>query len=141
MPRRTRRDGENGKLVEREAATSNSNAGSVEFHVVDVAPLPIFAGLEGLHDGVVGRMIMFGGVLVLGTVAAAHVAAGQAQAKVNPAVAHLQTLLASGGMGLYVANLIDVRAGLRHGQDLLEAMLEQVTRGRHWENEFAGTGG
>jgi hypothetical protein len=47
----------------------------VYFHFVYVAPGPIFAGLEGLHDGVLGLLEMLGGVLVLGGIAAAYVTA------------------------------------------------------------------
>ena len=68
---------------------------STEEHFVYVAPSPVLARLEGLHDGVLGLMEVLGGVLVLGGIAAAHVAADEAFAQVHPGVAHLQAFLAA----------------------------------------------
>src|SRR5690242_19796389 len=51
-------------------------SGEVKLHLVYVAPAPILAGLERLHDGVLGGMEMLGGVLVLRGIATAHMAAG-----------------------------------------------------------------
>jgi len=82
-------------------------------NLIDVAPSPVFAGLEGFHDGVLGRVKVFGGVFVLRRIAATDVAAGKAQAQVDPGVAHLQTFFASLGMGLYVVDLVEVRTA-RH---------------------------
>ena len=67
----------------------------LENDFVHVAPDPIFAGLDGLHQGVMRSVKMLGGVLVLGRIATAHVSALQAQAQVNPRVAGFQTLLAT----------------------------------------------
>jgi len=38
--------------------------GEIEFDFVDVAPAPIFAGLDGAHDGVLGGVEMFCGVFI-----------------------------------------------------------------------------
>jgi hypothetical protein len=64
------------------------NSGKVQFDFVDVAPAPIFAGLDGFHDGVIGCMEMFCGVFVFGGIAAGNVAADHAEAEMNPGVAH-----------------------------------------------------
>jgi hypothetical protein len=61
-----------------------------------------------------GVMKVLGRVLVLGRIAAAHMAAFQAQAEMNPGVAHLQAFLAAFAAGGDVANLIEVSAGLCH---------------------------
>jgi hypothetical protein len=90
-------------------------SGEIEFEFVDEAPAPGFAGFEGLHDGVLGGMKMFGGVLVFGGIAAADVAALEAQAEVDPGVSHFQALFAAAGVGLDGANLRKVRA-VRHGR-------------------------
>jgi hypothetical protein len=68
---------------------------------VDEAPDPGFSRFDGAHDRVVFVTKMFGGVLVLGRIAASHVAAHHAQAEVNPGIAELYALftdvLAGGG--------------------------------------------
>jgi hypothetical protein len=71
----------------------------IEFDFVDVAPAPVFAGLDGFHDGVVGSVEMLCGVFVLGGIAAGDVAADHAEAKVNPGVAHFDALGADVGVG------------------------------------------
>jgi hypothetical protein len=86
-----------------------------EFEFVDVAPAPGFAGFEGFHDGVLGLMEVFGGVFVLGGITAADVAALEAQAQVDPSVAHFQALLAAAGVRFDGANLRKMHA-LRHGR-------------------------
>src|SRR4030081_2803320 len=53
-------------------------------------------------------------MFVLGAVAASHVAARQAQPQVDPLVAHLQAFFAALGLGLHIADLIDVRANFSH---------------------------
>jgi hypothetical protein len=99
--------------VERSIAAGPKGSREVEFEFVDEAPAPGFAGFEGFHDGVLGRMKMFGGVLVLGRVAAADVAAFEAQAQVDPGVSHFQALFAAAGVRLDGANLRKMRAA-RH---------------------------
>jgi hypothetical protein len=64
---------------------------------------------------VVGVVEVLGGVLVLRAVAAADVAAGEAKAEVDPAVADLEAIFAAGGAGGDGANLGEVGAGFRHG--------------------------
>ena len=52
----------------------------LEHDLVDVTPAPVFTGLEGLDDRVIGRVEMLCGVLVLRGVAAADVSTDQALA-------------------------------------------------------------
>jgi hypothetical protein len=70
-----------------------SNVSSrIKHHFVHVAPAPIFARLKRRNYGVLGRMKMSGGVFVLGTVTTTHVAALQAQAQMDPAIAGFKTI-------------------------------------------------
>jgi hypothetical protein len=55
---------------------------------------------------VLGGVKVFGGVLILGRIAATDVAATQAQAQVDPFIAHLQALFAAVRMRFDVANLV-----------------------------------
>jgi hypothetical protein len=60
------------------------------------------------------RMKMFGGVLVWGRVAAAHVATRHADAQVNPGAADAQAVFTSIGAGRDFFNLIEVCTGVSH---------------------------
>jgi hypothetical protein len=61
-------------------------------------------------------MKMLRGVFVLGTVAATHVPALQAQSQMHPGVAHFQTLFAAlWRFRLHRPYLIEMRTFLRHG--------------------------
>lgn len=62
---------------------------------VHVAPSPILAPLVRLDDRVLSRVKVLGGVLVLGVITAADVAADHAKTKMNPGIAHLQAFLAA----------------------------------------------
>jgi hypothetical protein len=59
----------------------------------------------------VGRAKVFRGVLVLGGVAAPDVPTSQAHPQMDPAVLHLQTLLAAGGARFDIADLVEMSAG------------------------------
>jgi hypothetical protein len=61
-----------------------------------------------------GGVKMLAGVLVLGGIAAAHVAALQAQAKVDPGVAGFDAILADVLIGAGNANLVQVSALCGH---------------------------
>ena len=56
----------------------------VDHKLVNVAPAPALAGLDGTHDRVFGGVEMLGGVLVFGGVAAGDVPAEQALAEMHP---------------------------------------------------------
>src|SRR5690242_19871333 len=62
--------------------------------LVHVAPPPILAGLEALHDRVVRLVEVLRRVLVGRAVATPHVPALQTEPKMHPLRVHLQTLLA-----------------------------------------------
>ena len=56
----------------------NSVVRRLEHDLIDVATAPVFAWLEGLDDRVIGRMEVFGRVLVLRGVAAANMPTDEA---------------------------------------------------------------
>jgi hypothetical protein len=77
---------------------------------VDVAPNPILTRLERPYQRVVNGVEMFGGVLILGRVTAADVSTREAQTKMNPSIAGLQTLLATVGFRSNFVDLFQVGA-------------------------------
>src|SRR6516225_9938977 len=81
---------------------------------VHIAPAPVLAGLERLHHRMLGLMKMLGGVLVLGGVTAAYMAALEAQPQVNPGVLHLETFLAASATGRDFLDVFRMGTGLRH---------------------------
>ena len=105
--------------------TPRSKLGEVEFDFVDVAPTPGFAGLERTHDGVFRAMEVFGGVLVFGGITAADVSAFEAEAKVNPGVAHFQAFFATGGVRGHFVEGREMCAGRHDGSPLRE--LKQIS--------------
>ena len=84
-----------GKIARTYPVRDELELGEIQFQLVDVAVSPVFSRLEGAHDGVFGRMKMFGRVLILGGVAAADVAALQTEAQMDPIVADLHALFAA----------------------------------------------
>lgn len=84
----------------------------IQHYFVDVTPTPIFAGFEGANDRVLRRAKMLCGVAVFRRIAAANVAADQAQAKVHPRVTHQEALLAAFAAGRDFLNFLNVRACL-----------------------------
>jgi hypothetical protein len=83
-------------------------------HLIHVAPGPVFARFQRFYDRVLGCVKVFGGVLVLGRIATADVAATHAQAQVDPFVAHLQALFTAVSVRLDVVNLIEVGAAVHN---------------------------
>jgi hypothetical protein len=77
---------------------------------IDIAPAPILIRLEGLDDRVASDLIMPGGVLVFGVIAAAHMPADQAQAQVDPFISPFQTLFTTIGAGCDFTDLVYMRA-------------------------------
>jgi hypothetical protein len=57
-----------------------------------------------------GLVEVFGGVLVLGRIAATDMAADQAQAQVDPGISHLEAFLATFAAGRDFVDLLYVRA-------------------------------
>jgi hypothetical protein len=82
--------------------------------LVHVTPHPTFAGLDGAHQRVGCAMKMFGGVLVLGGIAAADIAAFQAESQMYPGVAELDALLANVDLGMSDLDLIEMCAIFGH---------------------------
>jgi len=88
---------------------------------VGIAPHPVFAWLEGTDDGMFIVAVVSGGVFVLGRIAATHMAAGEAEAQMDPGVSHFKTLFATSTARFDFVNLIEVRALLCHENLLLVA--------------------
>lgn len=84
----------------------------VQHDFVDVAPAPILAVLEGSNDGVLRGVEMFCGMAIFRRIAAAYVAADQAQAKMHPRVAYQEAFLAAFAAGRDFLNFLNVRACL-----------------------------
>src|SRR4051794_40876223 len=86
----------------------------VERHLVDVAPAPALGRVVAFDDRMPGGVEVRGRMLVGRAVAAAHVAAGAADAQVHPPGAGLQAILASLGAGRHGPHRIEVGAGPGH---------------------------
>jgi hypothetical protein len=87
---------------------------ALEHNLVDVAPAPVFARLEGLNDRVIRCVKMLRRMLVFGRIAAADVPANEAYAQMHPGIAGLQAILTSVRAGGNVSNLIEVCTLLSH---------------------------
>jgi len=96
-------------------------------HLIDVTPGPVLARFQRFYDRVLGGVKVFGGVLVLGRIAATDVAATEAQAQVYPFITHLQAFFAAVSVRFDVANLIDVGTTV-HGS-ILNLDLQQAGGG------------
>jgi hypothetical protein len=77
---------------------------------IDIAPAPILARLDRLHDRMLGPMKMFRRMLVLGGVTAAHMAANETHSEMDPGIAYFQTFLASISARMHLANFFYVHA-------------------------------
>jgi hypothetical protein len=85
-----------------------------ELYLIHKAPHPVFAGFDGLHDGMFGRVEMFRCVLVLGRIATPNVAALAAKPQVHPIIAHFQTFFASLCVWAHILNVAGVRTSWAH---------------------------
>ena len=95
--------------------------GSLQPHAVRVAPGPVLVRLEGLDDGMVRGVVVFGRVPVGRGIAASHMAAGQAQPEMDPPASDLETFLATiRGARLDPADPVQMRAASGHGRARLE---------------------
>jgi hypothetical protein len=83
----------------------------LEDDFIYVTPQPILSRLDGLNDGMPGRMKMLGGVLIGRLVAAAHMATNAADAQMNPPTAHLQAFFAAFGAWFDFLNLVEMGTG------------------------------
>ena len=91
-----------------------TNKVALEHDLVDVAPAPILARLEGLDNRVIGRVKMLCSVFVFRRIAAADVPADKALAQVHPGVANLQAILTAVRARSDVSYLVEVCTLLCH---------------------------
>jgi hypothetical protein len=90
---------------------------SLDEQFVDVAPAPIFPGLERLNDRVIRLVEVLRGVLVFRAVATSDVSAGKTTPQVDPGIAHFKAFLAAFAAGFDVfVNFFEVFAILRHSR-------------------------
>src|SRR5437588_9604409 len=75
------------------------HSGEIKCHLIYEAPAPVFTWFDGSHNGMLGRMKVFGRMFVFRRIATTHVAADQAQTQVNPSVADLQALARQRAVG------------------------------------------
>jgi hypothetical protein len=87
--------------------------GQIKQGLIDIAPSPTLARLDGARDSVLAVMKMFRGVLAYGRIAAADMPARKAHAEMHPLLAGFQTLFAAAGVRFHVMDLIKVRTA-RH---------------------------
>jgi len=66
-----------------------------EHYLVSKTPQPFFTLTQWFYDRVICGLVMLGGVLVLGVITAADMAAGHTKAQVDPRIAHCQALFAA----------------------------------------------
>ncbi len=91
-----------------------TNKVALEHDLVDVAPAPILARLEGLDNRVIGRVKMLCSVFIFRRIAAADVPADKALAQVHPCVANLQAILTAVRARRDVSYLVEVCTLLCH---------------------------
>ncbi len=87
---------------------SSVSGRELQHSFVDIAPSPIFAGLNRPGNSVLCAMKMLCGMFSRRRIAAANVAAKQAHPQMNPVLARFQTLFAAVSMRLYIVNLIEM---------------------------------
>lgn len=61
-----------------------------------------------------GLVVVFGGVLVFGGIAATYMTADHAEPQVHPLIAHLEAFLTAAFVSVLVDNLVDVPAFVGH---------------------------
>src|SRR5215472_10533631 len=98
----------------------------VDLDFINIAPAPILARLERADDRMLRLVEVLGGVLVLRGVAAPDVAAGQAQAQVDPGVAHFEAFFTAVGLRFHVVYLIEVSACAGHEFSFASTAAESV---------------
>lgn len=86
----------------------------IEKELVDITPAPVLIWLKGLNDRVVGRVEMFGGMLVLRTIAAADMSTDEADTQMYPGVTNFQAVLAAIGARCDLLYLVEMMTGLCH---------------------------
>jgi hypothetical protein len=82
----------------------------LDCYFVDITPHPVLARLQRADNRMFGRMKMLRSVFVFRGIATSHMPTRETQAKMNPAIAHLEALFASVGMRLHLVEILHVRA-------------------------------
>jgi hypothetical protein len=75
---------------------------------------PVFPWLEGLHDRMIGRVEMPGGMLILRIVTAPDMSTDETDTQMHPGVTHFQTLLTAIGARGDLSYLVEVAALFCH---------------------------
>lgn len=83
-------------------------------HFVYITPTPIFPWLKRAYNGVLGRMIVPGGMLVFRGVATADMPTDETFTQVYPTISHSQAFFTALRTRRHLSNLIKVRTLLRH---------------------------
>ena len=78
----------------------------LQHHLVYITPAPVFSRLKRLDNGVVRRVEVPGGMLVLRRIAAADMPAFETEAQVYPRISDSQTILAAIRTGGDVSYLV-----------------------------------
>src|SRR5258708_39093023 len=86
------------------------HSGEIKCHLVYVTPAPVFTWFDRSHDGMLGRVKVFGRVLVFRRIATTHAATDHAQTQVNPGITHFQALFTSARVRFHISNLLGMRA-------------------------------
>jgi hypothetical protein len=84
------------------------------FDLVHITPDPGLPRLIGTDQRVLRFVEMFGGVLVLGRVAAAHMSTSETQTQVNPGITSLDAVFAYMPVRRFDLDLVQVLAFFRH---------------------------
>jgi hypothetical protein len=105
-----------------QAEVSSSNFTGLDF--VYITPDPGLPRLIGTDQRVLRFVEMFGGVLVLGRVAAPHMSADETQTQVNPGITRLYAVFAYMLVRLFDFDLVQVRAFFRH-RFLFSSLLQE----------------
>ena len=78
----------------------------IEKELVDVTPAPVFPGLEGLNNRMIGRVEMLGGMRILRIVTATDMSTDKTDTQVHPGITHFQALLAAIGARCNLSYLV-----------------------------------
>jgi SNF family Na+-dependent transporter len=83
-------------------------------NLVDIAPAPVFSGFERLNNRMMNLVKVFSRVLVLRAVATSDVAAAEAEAQMNPGVAHFKAFFTAFAAGLHFFDFAEMSALVGH---------------------------
>src|SRR5829696_3936011 len=92
--------------------TSGTSYPRLDLHLVDVAPPPVFPGLQGPDYGVLGCVEVLCGMAIGALIATAHVPTDKALPEMHPGIARPQTIFAALRRWLHIVYLARVAAPL-----------------------------